>query len=505
MLVHATMTVVDTGETTGASRAAAPPRLRPSRRPLSRGLIELIGLAVGASFIAAVALDHPLSNDVFWQLASGQWILAHHAMPGLDAFSYTEPHRRWITDEWGSGVALAGLFRLVGSPAYSLFAILTGALSLGCTLLYARALGARGGRVAAILIVLAIGMAGFMATDRGLSFSLIWLPLELLILAKARTRPRWLLWLPLLCLLWSNTHGSILIGLAILGVELAWSVAPDRMVERLGGTGRSPFGRWLGLAALASVAAACITPYGPGLLSYDLRVAGNGQIAQYIAEWNSPDFHSLVSLCEFVAPLIILVVVLRRRSFPVLETTLAAAFFVAGLRADRVAIYLMVVAAGLVAALPARPAWGRHGRGLAGAGLIALMLAIVSVPALPAGSVSSSQPSAAFTFLAHDPGRIFTEYTWGDYAISRHRATFADGRTDLFAGPVLTEFFALTELSTDPDPILSRADVSYVVWDGATPLGQYLQHDSHWVVVDRTSVALVFARRSLWERTHPHI
>jgi hypothetical protein len=470
---------------------------------LSRGLIELIGLVVGASFIAAAALDHPLSNDVFWQLASGQWILAHHAMPGLDAFSYTEPHRRWITDEWGSGVALAALYRAVGASAYSLFAIITGTLSLGATLLYARTLGARGGRVAAILIVLAIGMAGFLTTDRGLSFSLIWLPLELLVLAKARTQARWLLCLPPLCLVWVNTHGSILIGLGILGVELGWSLVPNRLVQRLGGIGQSPFPRWLGLAAVASVAAACVTPYGPGLLSYDLSVARNGQIAQDIAEWNSPNFHSLVSLLEFAVPLVIVIVVLRRRSFPVLETTLAVGFFVAGLRADRVAIYLMVAAAGLAAALPARPAWSPQARRLAGAGLLAFMVAIVAVPAVPAGSVSSTQPIAAFNFLAHDPGRIFTEYTWGDYSIARQRATFADGRTDLFSGQVLTEFFAVTELSTDPDPILSKAHVSYVVWDAASPLGQYLQHDNRWVVVDRTSVALVFARRTVWERTHP--
>ena len=44
-------------------------------------------------------------------MAAGQWMLAHHAFMGLDPFSYTESHRRWVTDEWGSELALAGLFR----------------------------------------------------------------------------------------------------------------------------------------------------------------------------------------------------------------------------------------------------------------------------------------------------------------------------------------------------------------------------------------------------------
>ena len=60
---------------------------------------------------------------------------------------------------------------------------------------------------------------------------------------------------------------------------------------------------------------------------------------------------------------------------------------------------------------------------------------------------------------------------------------------------MLTEFMAVTNLTTNPDPILSAYHVSYVVWAPHTPLAQYLAHDSRWHVVDRTSVALVFARR----------
>ena len=102
---------------------------------------------------------------------------------------------------------------------------------------------------------------------------------------------------------------------------------------------------------------------------------------------------------------------------------------------------------------------------------------------------------AAFNYLSVHPGRIFTQYTWGDYSVARHRATFVDGRTDLFEGPVLTEFMAVTNLTTNPDPVLSASHVSYVVWAPHTPLALYLAHDPRWHVVDRTPVALVFARR----------
>jgi hypothetical protein len=224
-------------------------------------------------------------------------------------------------------------------------------------------------------------------------------------------------------------------------------------------------------------------------------VARNTQIAQYINEWNSPDFHSLMVVFVYCVPLLVVVACVRTRRIAVLEGSLAVILFVEALRSQRVVIYLMVVAVGLAAILPAHPPWGAMARRWAGAGLAVCAIAIVAAPSVPAGTVSPTVPGRAFDFLSSQHGRIFTEYTWGDYSIARHRATFADGRTDLFEGNVLAEFFAVTNVTTDPDPILAAAHVSYVVWAPRTALAEYLSHDPRWHVVDRTSVALVFARR----------
>jgi hypothetical protein len=464
-------------------------------RRVSPRAIELVGIAAGIGIIAVVALGYQLSNDVFWSMASGNWMLAHHSVMGLDPLSYTEAHRRWVTDEWGSSVALAGLAKVVGNAAYPLYAIVLGGLCLFATAAYARALGARGGRVAAIVLLLAMGIAGMLAWDRGLDFSLVWLPLELLLLTKARRDPRWLWCLPVLCVVWVNTHGSILIGLIVLLVELGWSLVPERIVGRIGGVRQSPHTGPLALAFIGSLAASFLTPYGPGLLTYDIGVSMNGQIGQYINEWNSPDFHSFTAVFAYGVPLAVIVAVIRTKRVPLLEGTLGAAFFIEALRTQRLAIYLMVVAAGLAATLPARPAWGATARRVAVAFYAALAIALLAQPSVPAGSISPTLPVQAFNYLETHPGRVFTEYTWGDYSIARHRATFADGRTDLFEGKVLTDFFAVTNQTTNPDPILSAYHVSYVVWAPNTSLAIYLSHDPRWHVVDRSSVAWVFARR----------
>ena len=490
--MQASVRAVETPSVPTAGAAAARPG---ASRRLTQRSIELVGLALGIAFITAVALGHELSNDEFWSMAAGQWMLAHHAIMGLDPFSYTESHRRWVTDEWGSELALAALFRAFGAAAYGIYAVVLGGLCLLVSAAYARALGARGGRVVAIVLLLAVGVTGVVVGDRGLDFSLVWFPLELLVLTKARADPRWLLLLPLICVGWVNTHGSILIGLIVVAVELGWSLVPARWVERISGVRQSPHTSALALTALGSVIASCITPYGPGLLAYDVDVARNTQIARYISEWNSPDFHSVMVVLVYCVPLAVLVACVRTRRVPVLEGTLAAVLFVEALRTQRVVVYLMMVAVGLAATLPARPPWGAVARRWAGAGLAVFAIVILAAPSVPAGTVSPTLPVQAFDYVSSHPGRIFTEYTWGDYSIARHRATFADGRTDLFEGNVLTEFFAITNLTTDPDRILAAYHVSYVVWAPGTPLAEYLSHDPRWHVVDRTTVALVFARR----------
>ena len=480
----------DTDHVLAASRSRAT-----SGRRVSQRAIEWIGLALGIGFITAVALGHQLSNDVFWSLAAGQWMLAHHTVMGLDPYSYTETHRRWITDEWGSEVVLAELFRVFGAWAYTIYGVTLGSLSLVVSAAYARALGARGGRVAAIVMALSVGIAGVVAIDRGLDFSLVWVPLELLVLTKARTNPRWLFALPVLCVLWVNTHGSVLIGLVVIAVELGWSLAPTRLVRRFGGVGQSTHTGPLALALLGSLVASCLTPYGPGLLAYDVGVSTNGQIGQYISEWNSPNFHSPMALLVYGVPLAVLVGCLLAKRVPLLEGSLGLVLFVEALRTQRLVVYLMIVAVGLAAVLPARRPWSTTARRWAGAGMLVGAIAILAAPSVPAGSVAPTQPVQAFDYLSGHPGRIFTEYTWGDYSIARHRATFVDGRTDLFEGSVLTTFMNITNLTTNPDPVFKAYDVRYVVWSPASPLAVYLSHDPRWHVIDKSSVAWVFARR----------
>ena len=91
------------------------------------------------------------------------------------------------------------------------------------------------------------------------------------------------------------------------------------------------------------------------------------------------------------------------------------------------------------------------------------------------GTVSSSLPVQAFNYLARAPGpdlhrvhvgRLLHRPAPGHLRRRPHRP--------LRGQRCCTEFFAITNLTTNPDPVLSAYHVAYVVWAPDTPLAEYL-------------------------------
>ena len=497
--VQASARVVETFDVPTAGAAPArggPPDPPAPRRRVPQRAIEIVGIVLGVALIATVARSRGLSNDEFWSLAAGQWMVAHHAFMGLDPFSYTESHRRWVTDEWGSEVALAELFRGFGNAAYTLYAVLLGGLCLVISAAYARALGARGGRVAAIVLLLAAAIAGTVAGDRGLDFSLVWLPLEFLALTKARTDPRWLLLLPPLCLVWVNTHGSILLGSGRPGSRAGVVADPGALRRR---------GRRSAPVALHRLARTGPAGQRDRLVHHALRARPPGLRLRRLAQRPDRAVHQRVELTGL--PFGDDAARLLRPAGRARRVRVDESGPPAGGHAGRPALRGGAAdptsrrvphggrgRAGRHAALPG--ALGDDGTALGGRGAGGARRRHPGHPA-GAGRVRGLVATGRRLRLsaARTPGGSSREYTWGDYSVARHRATFVDGRTDLFEGRVLTEFIDVTNLTRTPTPCCPPTTSPMSSGPPARRLALYLVRDPRWHVVDRTPVALVFARR----------
>src|SRR5688500_8861617 len=52
--------------------------------------------------------------DMFWQIKIGQWIVANHAVPFTDIYSFTRAGEPWMSSSWLSQVLFAQAFDLGG-------------------------------------------------------------------------------------------------------------------------------------------------------------------------------------------------------------------------------------------------------------------------------------------------------------------------------------------------------------------------------------------------------
>ena len=123
---------IDEAGTVTSSEAAEAGSPSPARRRGARlaAPVGIVGVVVGCLVPWRAAMHSGLSGDVFWQLASGRWMLDHHQILRQDVFSYTVLGRHWLTPEWGYQVLLAAAVRQLGPVAFWLLSAGTATLTV---------------------------------------------------------------------------------------------------------------------------------------------------------------------------------------------------------------------------------------------------------------------------------------------------------------------------------------------------------------------------------------
>jgi hypothetical protein len=449
------------------------------------------------------AMHAGLSGDVFYQVATGRWMLAHHTVARHDVFSYTVAGRHWLDEEWGFQVLLAWLVAHVGAVSYWLVSAGAGVGAVLIALVNWKRAGA-GWLWAATLGILAAAGLSVELAPRPQNLSYLFFSVLLLLLRLARQHPAWLGAIPPLLLVWANVHGSFLLGLGILVLELVWSVLPP-LKGRVQAS--APLRRRaIALTLVSSLAATLVNPNGPGLIGYALHISTSSQLSSVIAEWQSPNFHSLLLLVVIIAPVLLLIGLLAfsQTVFELGDVVLGCLLFLAALHAVRFAPYFALAACMVLARwCPIRRETIRPTFVTVplAAALVAALVAGAHVPAgapqLGGGALGT--PVAAVDFLKHQTGRVFTTYWWSDYLIYEHIPVFVDGRTDLYFGTdILNTYVDVSELTVNPDAIFRRWDVRWVMWDKRDAVSTYLSNDPHWQLERQAGDALVFEHLGPW-------
>jgi hypothetical protein len=343
---------------------------------------------------------------------------------------------------------------------------------------------------------------------RTLLFGWIFLLVELLILELYDSRPRLLWLLPPLFVLWVNTHGSWLIGFALL---IAFAAAGCCTVRagRIESARRSV----TELKQLAAVIACCaaaifVNPYGWRLVFYPLDLAFRQKLnVSHVEEWQSPDFHAIRGKLLLAMILGFLVLALIRRGrFKLHEVLFVLVAFYSALTYTRFLFLAAIILTPVLAAELSLRGFG----GASASDKPALNLAMIAAMAaiiiwqIPSNAQLSSGIAAEFpvaavghlnSIAAND--RVLNDYDWGGYLIwnTRQIPVFVDSRVDIFEySGIFADYLDIMGVKNSLE-LLRKHDIQYVLFGREKPLSYLLRNSPGWKVQYEDNVAVLFERK----------
>ncbi|MCY0880439.1 MAG: hypothetical protein OWS74_00435 [Firmicutes bacterium] len=453
-------------------------------------------LLIALALTWSQAIHAGLSGDVWWQWAAGRYMLHHHEILNENIFSYTLYHKPWMTEEWGFEVILAAAVATIGPVAFWL--ISAGVVSLALLAEYWRLVRRQMSWPLAALLTLAtaISLTDFVK-DRPQVFSYLFLVLLFIVIESARQTPRQIWWIVPLMMVWTNIHGSFLLGFVVLLNEWLWTQWPVHW-GRFHSAPSQLSSRLLGLATIsAAVVSLWGNPHGPALWAYAWHVTFSPVISRVIEEWQSPNFHSLFFVLTILAPmaLMVLAALVTNKKISWADFLLVMALFYETMHSQRFLAYYALEWPLLFGCL--MPAdFGRHVKVWAVLPLsLGVVLEVLLVrPIIPPGTPTNA-PIAAANYLKHHAGRVFNEYRWGDYLIDRHILVFIDGITDFYLqGPQIAQYEAVANLTQNPNHIWQHYHVKYVLWKPHTAVATFLSQDDAWRLVMKRPLFVLYQR-----------
>ncbi len=504
----------------------------PMHGKLLKGLSAIV-IILALAFPFLLALEKISESDTFWHLKTGEWIIAHGAVPRVDPFSATVVGKQWLDWEWLFQVAIYVVYAWGGFNALVVGKAIVVFLT-GLVLLLACRRNGAGVPLAAFLVMTALVAARARLEVRPDVLMLLFAALTVAVLETARRgKPYWLLCLPLLQLIWVNVHGSFLLGIAIAaiyGVVHGIEYATRR--------------QWRGLllimgTLLLSCAACFVNPFGIQLVRHAIEQSRNASPAGVIGEWQPT---RLVLLTEpngavqvfwwlfCLNPVVLMAVLaIKGREFPWAHALVVAAMSALALHANRFTGLYAVVTAPILAhglgVLRARFAGHAHSDwGEATAGIAAVVTAVflIFVVVTNRWAVAESRPAKfgvgvdesivpmrALTVMEKlPPGlNVFNTFLSGGPLIWKaypQWRPFCDGRANLYGREFVDQY---RRAMYDPaewerwmrERSVSVAYIQYGTADDRSLL-QYLVKSHVWDMLYFDHAACIFVHQSAWAR-----
>ena len=480
-------------------------------------------LVIWITFLAIFAMAARVSivPDTWWHLSAGRWMIENRTLIQTEPFSYTragvpwqypglwfEVLMYWIYQAFGPG-GLNILTALLITATYAvLWRVISGGVLLRAFMLIASA------TVSAVYWAARPYLVSFL-----LAAVFLWVLDEYHHQRRDRT---WIL--PLLMIIWANSHGGFVVGFILVGIFWFERVTQS-IINRIQGNVRAEVSQnviRLTLILVMMAGAVAINPEGFDRWSLPFTTVGRNAERTLIAEWQSPDFHSVETQPFAIIFLLSFGILgLSGLGMTLLEFLLMSVFAYMGFISGR-NIPLFSLAFPLVFIRHLEPLSVRIGTFLGVKlriddnvpppkllGMLNIFLLLLIVMGvflkisliLPANAnwkyLAATYPVDAVQHLEQKPpeGRLFNSYNWGGYITWAlpEEPVYIDGRADLYGDEMINQWLKVVSAGEGWDVVLNQWQVSTVIVEPNWPVSSYL-HATGWRLIHEDDVAVVFAR-----------
>ena len=462
-----------------------------------------------AIFLPAVAslLAPVLTGDISYQVAAGQIMFESGQILDVDTFTFTVPGEPWINQQWGASVVFAAIFD--ATSWLGLLVMRAVLIGLAFGLVYAACRATEASMIVSSLVTLAAFVAA--ATNlalRSQMFGVVCFAAVIALLAWRRKYPL-LLWLiPLVMIVWANTHGSFFMGWAAIGLAALEDLLARR---RLAAVTIS--------VGVLSVLATLIHPWGLEMWAYVVELSTNPLIAMLVTEWQASTLKTPTGIFFFISVGVVLGLLLYRgRVISWLQVLWLAGLVLLSLMAVRSVVWWAIGAAPIAALLVSGLVIRGHRLGDSafdmprGVGYTAIagLAAVLSIALLPIwkpidplygpeGVVRYAPRGVTETLLAEAaPGEhLFSEQRWGSWFEQALPGVpvMVDTRIELYDRKVWADYLHVRGGRADWDDILDRWEVDLVALEaGNDQLRPFIEGDPRWDLLFEDGEGVVYRR-----------
>ncbi len=464
--------------------------------------------------------------DIWYHLKAGEYILATGSINNLDPFSYTTPNLPWPVHSWLATVIYFKAYSLAGVSGLIVFNALLITLSFFIILLTMRLYMKEPGELlfgVMVLIVAAFAIR-FRMWLRPHVFEFLFLASVVYILNAYKSRGKNLLFLlPLIQIVWVNTHGSYILGIVTVCIYIAGGFA-GRVLY--GPSDAMPFKRFVSVMAAVLIADVVATMVNPD--TYNTLISTFSILSpsmQNINEFQPLKLHHLwgyeMRYTWGLSVLFILGVAgfaFNRKKIDITDILLFFAFFVMAVKGIRYIAEFSIIAAPIACKNLCAPAYKVLKRiERPAAALLAAFLLLAVTPFIATsktykvglGVKDNIFPEKALNFIekAGIQGNMFNSYSFGDYIIWKTfpaRKVFIHGhsRSEVFPQDFYQEYLDAHTSLEAWDALTGKYDVSYAVLEyyltdyGGKEAIPHLAGNQEWVPVYWDRLAIVYVKKT---------